>query len=148
MDKLKRRLEIVNRVLAKYHVEPITEQEILRKYEKMNRDLAPGEARKSLDDFWHERHINRIIEGYCDGNISENNPELTACFMDWLDNGDCTEMKDAVLFKRFEEIYDDCRRTPEPADPVRDQERMDDLWRRIRELEKQRQSGVASEVVS
>ena len=148
MNKLKRRLEIVNRVLAKYHVEPITEQDILQKWEVMNRDLAPGETCKSPDDFWHERHINRIIEGFCDGNVSENNPELTGRFMDWLDNGDCTEAKDAALFKKFEEIHDDCRRTPEPADPVRDQQRLDDLWRRIREREGQKQSGRTSELPS
>ena len=134
MDKFHRRLDIVNKMLGKYNVAPITEQEVVQKREEANRHLAPGEAR---DDFWHERHINRIIEGFCDGNISENNPELTGRFMDWLDNGDCTEAKDAALFKRFEEIHDECRRTPEPADPVRDQQRMDDLWRRIREREKQ-----------
>ena len=136
MDKFHRRLDIINKMLGKYHVEPITEQEIVQKWEAMNCDLAPGETCKSLDDFWHEKHINLIIEGFFDRNVSENNPELTGRFLDWLDNGDCTEAKDAALFKRFEEIHDECRRTPEPADPVRDQERMDDLWRRIKEREK------------
>ena len=137
MDKFNRRLDIINKMLGKYHVEPITEQEIVQKWEEANRDLAPGEARKSLDDFWHESHINLMVDLHFTGNTTEDNPELAGRFMDWLDNGDCTEAKDAALFKKFEEIHDEYRRTLESADPVRDQQRLDDLWRRIREREKQ-----------
>ena len=138
MDKFHRRLDIVNKMLCKYNVAPITEQEIEQKWEEANRDLAPGEARKSLDDFWHESHINRIIEGYCDRNVSESNPELTGRFLEWLDNGDCTDVKDAALFGRFEKLFDENERTEESDDPVRDQQRMDDLWRHIREREQQK----------
>ena len=136
MDKLKRRLEIVNRVLAKYRIDPVSEQDVLQKWEAMNRDLAPGESHKSLNDFLHERKItliNRMIDLRFDRDKGESNPELTGRFLDWLDNGDCSEEKDAALLRRFEKLSAECERTRESADPEDDQRSLDDLWRRIGE---------------
>ena len=59
MEDLKRKLDIINRVLETYHIEPATEGDVLRVWKEI---LEPGdsgnpdETRKSLKKVW--KHID------------------------------------------------------------------------------------------
>ena len=55
MNDLKHKLDVVNRVLATYNIEPITEADVIRFWNKMNTPDNSVEARRSFDDLW--RHI-------------------------------------------------------------------------------------------
>ena len=52
MDDLKHKLDIVNSVLARYNIEPITEADVIRFWNKMNTPDNSAEARRSFDDLW------------------------------------------------------------------------------------------------
>ena len=51
--------------------------------------------------------INRTIDRYFALESESKSPDLVIRFMEWMDNGEFEEEKNAALFRKFEEICDE-----------------------------------------
>ena len=52
MKDLKHKLDVVNRILERYRIKPITEADVIRFWDEMNTPDNSEEARRSFDDLW------------------------------------------------------------------------------------------------
>ena len=60
MNDLKHKLDIANRLLETYHIEPITEADLERTRKKLNTSPCAEKTRQLFNDFCREREAIRI----------------------------------------------------------------------------------------